>query len=122
MPQYIIFYGTLASNSSTRVHGAIQKSLTFVGECTAPGLLYNLGRYPGLKEGAGVIHGELYEIKDETILAILDEFEAGDDNNPDLPGFTRKRITAIEPNVEAWIYYYDGKPDESQRILSGKWQ
>ena len=65
---------------------------------------------------------KLYEIKDETILAILDEFEAGDDNNPDLPGFTRKRITAIEPNVEAWIYYYDGKPDESQRILSGKWQ
>lgn len=121
MSDFIIFYGTLTSNSNTRVHEPIQQCLTFKGKCKAPGKLYNLGRYPGLKEGEGAITAELYEIDDDTILPLLDEFEAGDDNDPDLPGFTRKRVDLIEPKLTAWAYYFDGEVDESDQVASGDW-
>jgi gamma-glutamylcyclotransferase (GGCT)/AIG2-like uncharacterized protein YtfP len=106
---HIVFYGTLMSDGHTKLHKKIKAGLIYKGPCTFKGVLYDLGRYPGLKPGNNQIKGELYEIIDNSLVAKLDEYEAHDNYDSSLPGFTRKLIELIEPRLTAWIYYYDGK-------------
>ena len=115
--QHIIFYGTLQHDGQTAVHEDIKRKLKYVERCVFKGELYDLGRYPGLKRGDTVIHGELYKILDTSILSILDNYEATDNENEELPGFSR----ALADGIAAWVYYYDGPVTEDTRITSGVW-
>lgn len=122
MSEYIAFYGTLTSSNNTAVHVVINQSLYFISECIIPGLLYRKKRYPALKAGTGKVKGELYQVLKPEALPILDKYEAIDNENSSLPGFTRKRVSLIEPRVTAWVYYYDGPVERSALIKSGRWK
>jgi gamma-glutamylcyclotransferase (GGCT)/AIG2-like uncharacterized protein YtfP len=66
-----------------------------LGAATTSGLLYDLGGYPGLVPGDGVVHGEICAV-DDTRLPALDAFE---DYNPvDPVGSLYIRTT-----VMAWL-------------------
>lgn len=121
MNEYIAFYGTLTSAHQARIHTAMRQSLRYVNNCVIAGRLYDQGRYPALKPGTSRISGELYKITDNAILDLLDDYEAGDDNDASLPGFRRVRVTLISPKLQAWVYYYDGLVNEYDFIRSGKW-
>ena len=61
--QYIFTYGTL--KRGYRNHKYIEKA-KFISDASIEGFyMFDLGRYPGIYEGAGIIYGEIYEIDDD---------------------------------------------------------
>jgi gamma-glutamylcyclotransferase (GGCT)/AIG2-like uncharacterized protein YtfP len=107
VPADVIFvYGTLRSEFSGEYALLLRASAEFLGKATVRGSIYRVAHYPGFRdEPAGVVHGEIYALRDEKILARLDEYE-GDE-------FERVRIG------EWWIYRYVGEVSEERRIESG---
>jgi len=119
---HIVFYGTLKRSTSNNLQVALRNDLIYQGKCLLPGKLYDMGRYPALKEGDGSVHGELYQIVNDKVLALLDDYEAKDDQDALLPGFTRKLIQLLQPKMKTWAYYYDGNLPEKSLIESGNWE
>ena len=107
MPRDVIFvYGTLRSEFSGEYARLLRAHAEFLGKATVRGSIYRVARYPGFREEpAGVVQGEIYRLRDASILARLDDYE-GDE-------FERVRIG------EWWIYRYRGAVSEEQRIESG---
>lgn len=99
----------------------MKKGLAYKGPCIFKGALYDLGRYPGLKKGDNHIEGDLYEISDDTLLAELDEYESHDNYDPSIPGFIRKPLNLIEPDVSAWIYFYEGNVTDKSLLKTNHW-
>lgn len=93
------------------------------GKCLIPGSIYDLGRYPALKldDLQKSVHGELYEIDDPGPLALLDQYEARDNYDSRLPGFTRRLVQLDFPKQLAWVYEYDGPVQPEQLIESEDW-
>lgn len=110
MPGEVIFvYGTLRSEFSGEYALLLRANAEFLGKATVRGSIYRVAHYPGFREEpAGVVHGEIYRLRDAAILARLDEYE-GDE-------FERVRIGDIG---EWWIYRYKGDVREERRIESG---
>jgi gamma-glutamylcyclotransferase (GGCT)/AIG2-like uncharacterized protein YtfP len=117
---FIAFYGTLLRSGRTPMHPHIAKYLLYQRECLIPGILYDLGDYPGLKPGRQPVRGELYAIQDSQILALLDEYESSDPDPPEAT-FSRQLVTLIEPHTVAWCYFFDGKVSRQQIIASNSW-
>ena len=113
MPTQIAFYGTLQRAFRVQERLGVAARLRFVGPCRLPGVLYHLGPYPGVSEGEGEVHGELFEILDETVIVELDEFEG--------PEYERRDVGLLEPEGRAWVYVLVRRPPESRRIASGRW-
>lgn len=120
--QHIVFYGTLMANHQTAIHEALKDSLVFESACIIPGQLYSLGSIPALKPGNQRIRAELYKIINPEILPMIDAYEAVDNDNPTLPGFTRKSIQLLHPKLHAWVYYYDGSVSDAQLIAANAWK
>lgn len=93
------------------------------GKCLIPGNIYNLGHYPALKLDGfrQSVHGELYEIEDPEPLALLDKYEANDNYDSRLPGFTRRLVQLDFPKRLSWVYEYDGSVQPEQLISSEDW-
>lgn len=106
---HIVFYGTLMSNGNTKLHAKIKEGMKHKGQCFFKELLYDLGRYPGLKEGDNLIQGELYELKDDNLLAELDAYESYDSQDPSILGFVRKPLNLIEPNIKCVGIFLQGR-------------
>jgi gamma-glutamylcyclotransferase (GGCT)/AIG2-like uncharacterized protein YtfP len=122
-PQYIAFYGTLMEEQHIAIREHLKGKLLSHGKCLIPGNIYNLGRYPALKLGGErrSVHGELYEIDDPAPLALLDEYEAHDNYDSSMPGFTRRLVELDFPKQLAWVYEYDGPVSPKQLIDSENW-
>lgn len=108
----LFVYGTLRSQFDNRYARLLREGSEFAGRATAPGTLYRISHDPGLHypgyrpEPHGVVHGELYRLRDpETMLRLLDEYEGEE--------YERVRTG------NAWIYQYRTQPPESARIASG---
>ena len=71
------------------------RALTPLGPATVPGLLYDLGRYPGLVPGDGLVHGELFAGADAAVLAALDQYEGCDPADEAGSLFRRERVEAL---------------------------
>jgi gamma-glutamylcyclotransferase (GGCT)/AIG2-like uncharacterized protein YtfP len=78
--------------------------------------LFDLGRYPGAVRGPGTITGDVVEVADGALWAILDEIE-GVFAEP--PLYVREEI-ALEDGP-AWIYVYDRPVGNARRIRGGDW-
>jgi gamma-glutamylcyclotransferase (GGCT)/AIG2-like uncharacterized protein YtfP len=82
-----------------------------IGPARIPGLLYDLGDYPGAVPGDGTITGEIFHLLEPpSILAALDEYEG--------PEFARAVVTV--GGFDCWIYWYVG-PYPVRLIPSGDW-
>ena len=106
--RYVAFYGTLKRAGDTPVHPLIREHLIYEGNCQIPGKLFNLGRLKGYETGEGVVAGELYKLKDLEVLPKLDAYEAVDNIDPELPGYSRRLVHLLKPKVLAWVYFYEG--------------
>lgn len=123
MPEYLFIYGTLEpSMAKPEIITAVGR-LTFIGEATTRGALFDLGDFPGaILGGEDVIHGRLYELPDdETTLAELDDFEDYDPLNPDESLYLRTEIAAElgGETVDAWIYEYNRPVFGHKQIENG---
>ncbi len=119
----IAFYGSLLRGFEAMHAIGIGDRLRFVGPCLIEGQLFDLGPYPGLRRGAGLVVGEIYALLDPEALQVLDRFEGFEPARPRESLYLRERVPLIEPAAsQAWIYFYNQVPDASQRIESGDWR
>lgn len=117
--ELLFVYGTLRPSLATGGHARLVHDLEVVGTATVPGVLVDLGAYPGLITGNGVVHGILLRITDPARLMALDAYE--ECGGPD-PLFRRERMVAHLPDgttVDAWGYRYARSTRGAAIIVSG---
>jgi len=99
----------------------------FVGEATVSGLLYNLGRYPGMTESSSEtnrVTGDIYQLAEgEETIRELDRYENAESPLPSF--FERGRAEATLTHgqkIQALVYWFRGTVTEAQRIESGDYR
>ena len=118
----VFVYGTLMSGLQRE---EALSNCSFLGSGYIDGNLYNLGNYPGLKDGYDKVYGELYEITLPT-LEYLDQIEGYYENQPENSLYIRKNITVYLDSTPgcytAETYFYNLPIDESLKIISGDYR
>jgi gamma-glutamylcyclotransferase (GGCT)/AIG2-like uncharacterized protein YtfP len=116
MRHYLFVYGTLKRGGSR--HWILQ-DFPFLGRAKVKGfVLYDLGPYPAMTVGDGVVYGEVYEVSEEVIKA-LDFVEGA----PYL--YRRELIEVVFENgfsLKAWTYTYNGDVKGFPRVEDGEWK
>jgi gamma-glutamylcyclotransferase (GGCT)/AIG2-like uncharacterized protein YtfP len=108
-------YGTLMHGYG--LHGVLAPRATAMGAATVRGRLVDLGSYPGLIDGAGRVHGEIYRLDDPELLSVLDRAEGYN--------FVRRRGMATLADgrrVRAWLYHYRGPRERATPIPDGNYR
>lgn len=119
--ELVFVYGTLRRGGSNafRMEGAV-----FCGEGWVEGELYAISWYPGLtlKEGAGCVIGEIYQVGPEQMRA-LDEFEGLSAGEVEGSEYRRVKVPVMldETRVSAWVYEWKGPVDPGRKVVSGDW-
>jgi gamma-glutamylcyclotransferase (GGCT)/AIG2-like uncharacterized protein YtfP len=99
------------------LHAVMAPGVTFVGPGTVGGRLLDLGRYPGLVDGAGRVRGEVYRLEAPELLPVLDREEGYN--------FERLRagvILADGRRSRAWVYRYRGSRHRAVLIPHGDYR
>ncbi len=139
MANYLFVYGTLTRSGSA--HALLPKQTArFLGTASVRGRLFDLGQYPALvleHKSEDQVHGEIYELLDEAVLATLDEYEdyrAGDKGSLFvrveawvIGMIRREKGNEIRPMM-AWAYVYNperslpkGAKPIKTRFLMPRW-
>lgn len=105
MTQLLFIYGTLMPG--LRLEAQMQGA-RFVGAAQVPGRLVDLGRYPGLLAGDGLVTGEVYEV-DAAQLARLDEVEGMVPGDRAASQYWREAVTVaggalLGQSVQTYVY------------------
>lgn len=122
MTDLIAFYGTLRIGGPDRGGPRRDRLLTFVRPCRIGGRLIDLGPYPGLlPDERRAVVGDLFRIVHPEALPLYDDWE--DYDPTDLPGsiYRREKVRLADPDVEAWVYFWNRAPDEGPIVESGDW-
>lgn len=119
-------YGTLRppiDNASARY---LRQHSHAVGEATFPGLLFDLGGYPGAiyqLDGATTVYGTVYDIGQHksSILACLDQYEGTGEAFDQPNEYVRTVIPVRQRNdvIACWVYLYNLLICEKPVIESG---
>lgn len=124
MPKAIAVYGTLRYGGPAN---GLMRGFKYLGKDHIYGKIYNLsGYYPALHLGTEgeedhQVVVDLYEIKDERLLANIDRYEGYFPNEPDQSLYKRELTLTVEGNMEVWVYEYRFDCDKSLLIPSGDW-
>ena len=116
----IALYGSLRDQRVQRQLG-LQHRLRRLSACRIEGHLYDLGDYPGLVPGPGVVIGELYGVLDDHALAAMDAFEDFDSARPRNSLYLRTWRRLQRPAVDCWVYLYNGSVAGRPRVPGGDW-
>ena len=84
-----------------------------LGPAQVSGRLVDVGRYPGLLHGPGVVHGELYRV-DDAQLARLDAVEDMVPGQREASQYWREPVTVLHGALQGqtvWTYVYN-RPTE----------
>jgi gamma-glutamylcyclotransferase (GGCT)/AIG2-like uncharacterized protein YtfP len=100
----------------------VAEQLSFVSRCEISGRLFDLGNYPGLLLGSGIVQAELYEIADTSVLQRLDAYEHYDPDDPESSLYIRRLVRLAQPDCDAWLYEYNRIVSGSPSIPSGDWK
>jgi gamma-glutamylcyclotransferase (GGCT)/AIG2-like uncharacterized protein YtfP len=128
MTEYLFVYGTLRPEEAPEEIRAVVARLRPAGEGTVPGIIFDLGEYPGavIDPGSGQrIHGMVFELPaDESVFGPMDGYEGF--SPEDLAGSLFLRVKErVEldagGSVEAWVYVYNLPPAGAPVVASGRW-
>jgi len=122
--EFIFVYGGLMRGFDLHHH---LTGTAFVCAATARGKLYAVGAYPGMVDGEGTVHGELYLSDDPAVvLEVLDEVEGYDPLDYAAANeYVRvKRIVRTEDgrDITAWLYLYNRTVSGLELIAGGDWR
>jgi gamma-glutamylcyclotransferase (GGCT)/AIG2-like uncharacterized protein YtfP len=127
-PIVLAVYGTLRRGEW---NAPLLDGASFVGTGRVAGILREMPptasrryAYPSLVlDGAGQVVVELYELADAAALATADDLEGYDPADEAGSEYVRRVVDVIDgPVAGAWIYVYNGPPEEmGQVIASGDW-
>ena len=121
----IFVYGTLRKDSGSDMSRLLRRCSDFVADATFRGVLYSVGRYPGVTPSLHAddrVHGEVYRLHDaDRALAILDDYEGCRDSRSGSEYVRRTEAVTLKSgkNVPAWVYVYARPTAGLERILSG---
>lgn len=124
---YIFVYGTLRAARNHDMSKVLERHADFVSRGRIPGVLYDVGPYPGAVRKSGArafVWGDVFRLRDpERALQILDRYEGWDEKKqPRSAEFKRSRV-AVDvgsgKKVRAWIYLYNRPTDGLPLIRSG---
>ena len=125
MATYLFVYGTLKRRSRHPMAGRVAQAARHVGAAKTAGRLYDLGRFPGLKEPRSPldwVHGDVYEI-DERTLHEMDAYENVESPPPTPYQRQPAAVTLADGSeVTAWVYWYRGEVLEECFIASGSYE
>jgi len=99
------------------LHALLARGATLLGDGRVAGRLLDLGRYPGVIAGRGVVRGEVYRLDDPELLPALDREEGYN--------FLRRRalVTLVDGRRRrAWIYQYRGPRGWAVPIPNGDYR
>jgi gamma-glutamylcyclotransferase (GGCT)/AIG2-like uncharacterized protein YtfP len=112
----LFVYGTLMRGFT--LHALLEGRADFVGPGEVSGLLFDLGRYPAaLRDGGGVVRGEVYRLKDPGLWRALDSAEGSQYHS----GEAGVRL-AEGRQVTACIYWYVGSLARAVPIPGGDYR
>ena len=127
-PIVLAVYGTLRRGEW---NAPLLDGASFVGTGRVAGILREMPptasrryAYPSLVlDRAGQVVVELYELADAAALAAADDLEGYDPADEAGSEYVRRAVDVIDgPVARAWIYVYNGPPEEmGQVIASGDW-
>jgi gamma-glutamylcyclotransferase (GGCT)/AIG2-like uncharacterized protein YtfP len=120
-PQLLALYGSLRRGEDSYRKLALDRRLRFLTPCVVPGRLFDLGLYPALIAGAGLVHAELFEPADASILAELDAFEGYDPADPAGSSYVREAVTLAGSPHQVFVYRYNPSVEGHPEIASGDW-
>ncbi len=121
MTHALFIYGTLMPGLrlEAEMHGA-----RFLGAAQVPGRLVDVGRYPGLLHGEGVVTGEVYEV-DDAHLARLDVVEDMVPGNRAASQYWREVVTVCGGPLQGQqvqTYVYNASVDDCTPIPHGDYR
>ena len=117
----LFIYGTLMPGLrlQAEMHGAER-----LGRARVPGRLVDVGRYPGLLHGDGLVSGEVYRVSDAQ-LARLDEVEDMVPGDRAASQYWRERVTVRDGALagqQVWTYVYNLPVDGLTPIAHGDYR
>lgn len=120
---YLFVYGSLRRAGSH--HHLLEKHFRYIGKALAPGLLFQIEDYPGLvmtDNAATSVTGELYQIHEHSVWAVLDDYEGCSERFSEPYEFVRQiyKVTREQGDeINAWIYVYNFPFHDLPVIASG---
>ena len=127
MTAHLFVYGTLLPDERGDVGAAERERLQQEGRIVGPGstggLMIDLGSYPGLVDGPGLVHGLVYHLPEASgTLAWLDAYEgvtgsAGDE----YARMLRAVSFSSGAIILCWTYVFVQSMADRSLIMSGRW-
>ncbi len=121
-PRHVFVYGTL-KRGYCRAHVMERAHPQRVAPATVRGRLVDLGDYPGLVAGDGVVHGELwsYDEVGELLgeLDAIEDFEGWDSLDASLYARTVLLVEVGSATERAWTYLWRGSGGAT--VEGGRW-
>lgn len=117
-------YGTLIPGCEPVGMAPVCSRMQLVGEATVPGTLYDLGGYPGVVEGEGIIRGVVLRVPPDA-WPLLDAYEgcAGPGRLDALFRRIPTRATLASGDVlDCWLYVYARDVTGRPIVRTGRWQ
>ena len=118
-PNRVFVYGTLRPAVAAGEARLLVESLQRDGPATVRGRLIDLGDYPGLVNGSGIVHGDLLVVEDAEQLTALDAYE---ECGPPSFLYRREVVTAARPDgsrLAVWVYRYCHEFNSAGEIAGG---
>ena len=123
---YLIVYGTLRSAFENKFAQHLRQHSQYVGEGVFPGLLFDLGHYPGAiyqSTSAIPVVGSIYDIAQykSELLPYLDYYEGIGIQFDQPTEYVRVVIPVYIDNriINCWIYHYNLQTDDKVLIETG---
>ncbi|HAS50585.1 MAG TPA: gamma-glutamylcyclotransferase [Gammaproteobacteria bacterium] len=121
MPKVFV-YGTLLKRMS---RSSVLDNSLYYGLAIIEADLYNLGSYPGIKQGDGCVVGEIYEVSQQTGKE-LDEIEGYDFHYHQDSLFIREEVEACSlsygAKIDCYVYCYNGDFYNAKIIQHGDYR
>jgi gamma-glutamylcyclotransferase (GGCT)/AIG2-like uncharacterized protein YtfP len=131
----LFVYGTLMPGCAPLALRPVLDRAAVVGGATAPGRLYDLGRYPGLVDAASDerVRGVVLRLPDEggaALLSHLDAYEGYVASQPDRSLFVRVAIDATLCGhadaaggavLRCWVWRYNRPVGNAAPVPAGDW-
>ncbi|WP_306016691.1 gamma-glutamylcyclotransferase [Oceanicaulis sp. MMSF_3324] len=114
-------YGLLRAGESGFAQFGLEHAFAPLGPCVLPGQLYDLGAYPGLVDAPGEVIGELFEVRDASVMPRVDAFEDYWPEDRARSRYERRKVRLIEPDRDAWVYIWILGVEDARLIESGDW-